>query len=188
MTLLKFTEFIGNIFIDGKDIHRVSHRELRTRVTTISQGLITLDDTVYPWAVSDSPGKDASPEDVAIVKVLRQLGLWDFIQVKGGLAAKVSDMELSHVQLQLLCIARGLLHKVSFRGKLVLVDEPMSGLDVNTQKLVQQVFRESFADCTIIMVAHRVETLEDANITLHKDNGKLVARTEPTQLTAASAG
>lgn len=191
MTLLKFTEFVGNIFIDGKDIRRISHGELRTRITTISQDLIQFGDTVRfnvcPWTMSDSPGKDGNPEDVAIIKVLRQLGLWDFIQAKGGLDTKLCDLGLSHGQLQLLCIARGLLHKVSFRGKLVLMDEPTSGLDIETQKLVQQVFKDTFADCTVITVAHRVETLSDANIILHMDNGKVVARTKPAELTETSA-
>lgn len=184
MTLLKLTEFVGDIVIDGKDIRRISHRELRERITTISQELIELDDTVKfnvcAWTMSDQPGNGRNAEDAAIIKVLRQLELWDCIEAKGGLMAKVSDLGLSHGQLQLLCIARGLLHNLCFKSKLVLMDEPTSGLDVDTQKVVQRILRGAFPECTVIMVAHRVETLLDANVILHMNNGKLVAMTEKT--------
>jgi ATP-binding cassette subfamily C (CFTR/MRP) protein 1 len=82
-------------------------------------------------------------------------------------------MNLSKGQMQLLCIARALLHNAHTESKIVLMDEATSHMDENTDHHIQAVMGEAFADCTMLVIAHRLETYHDVDRYLMLENGML---------------
>lgn len=174
LTILKLLDYSGTITIDGVNIATVPHHTLRSKITTISQDSIEFDASVRtnlsPWSLGSS-GPSVSDDDMK--RMLRNVGLWELVESNDGLDAKVSEVGLSQGQMQLLCIARACLHKQVTGSKLVVMDEATSNLDVGTEEQVQLVMNTVFADCTVVAVAHRVETLADASMLIRMKDGQI---------------
>ncbi|KAJ7439610.1 P-loop containing nucleoside triphosphate hydrolase protein, partial [Mycena galericulata] len=81
-------------------------------------------------------------------------------------------------QRQLLCLARALLRKPKF----VILDEASSSFDLETDKKIGEIIRSEFADCTVISIAHRIDTIIDFDVILVMEDGMLVETGPPAQL------
>lgn len=177
MTLLKFLNYSGRIIIDDIDISTVAHHELRSKITTISQDGIEFDASVrsnlLPYNGIMTGHKLEGFSDGDLKKALEGVDLWDLVKAAGGLDTKMSKLNLSHGQMQLVCIARACLHNRKTRSKLVIIDEATSNLDIDTESTAQRVMNEAFRGCTVIAVAHRVETLSDADMYIRMKDGKI---------------
>lgn len=86
--------------------------------------------------------------------------------------------ELSQGQLQLLALARAALR----RSKIVVLDEATGHLDVETDRIVQEVIREAFRDSTVLTVAHRVGTIADYEQVLIMEQGRVKEIGDPKRL------
>jgi ABC-type multidrug transport system fused ATPase/permease subunit len=180
LTLLRLTEYTGTIEIDGIDISTIPPQQLRSCITTVSQDTIQIDGTVrenllpYEGQLKD----DTITEDI-LFEALDQTELTQIIEQRGGLEAQLSTMEFSQGQMQLLCLARAIVHHTCTQSRLVLLDESTSNLDLETDNRIQAAIRDAFLDCTILMVSHRVESLWDSNVRFEVKNKK-VARFSTT--------
>lgn len=176
MTLLGFLDYTGQITIDGVDISRISLQKLRSVITAISQDDFEFEGTVRynlcPVATR-SDGSGASLNDGRVLSLLKELKLFHLLDKKKGLDTELSNMKLSHGQKQLMSIARSCVRNFTYKTRIVVMDEATSNLDHKIEAIVLNAIRQVFNDCTVIMVAHRTETLEDASIVLELEDGKL---------------
>jgi ATP-binding cassette, subfamily C (CFTR/MRP), member 1 len=98
------------------------------------------------------------------------------------LAAPLKSSPFSHGQFQLFGLARALLLKA--RSTILILDEATSNVDANTDALMQSIIREEFAHHTILSIAHRLDTIRDADLIVVMDKGKVVESGAPGELLA----
>lgn len=180
MTLLHLLDQSGSVTIDNVSTSDVTRQHLRSRITVISQDPVELPGSVrYNLIIFDSANETSQNtvvDDAIIQEALSQVGLWEHISTNGGLDADFLTLGLSQGQRQLFCLARAVLHHTVMGSKIVLVDEATSSVDIDTDREMQVVMKKAFAECTVITVAHRLETIQDVDVMLELDNGRLVTR------------
>lgn len=168
----------GCIKIDNLDIASISRDALRSRIITIPQDPFVL--------ASDSIGNNldiqrtnSKQEILAALERVHLRALLDARAENTGfkpeqyLDLPMKDWTLSQGQMQLFTLARALLSRSS-RGKVVLLDEATGNIDKETDEWVQQVVREEFRGYTMIVVAHRLETIADADSIVVMNQGQIV--------------
>lgn len=121
LTLSKLlTPGSGNITIDGLDLSIIRRETLRSRLICIAE-----EPFMFPSSVRDNLALDSTAiTDEQMVSVLRQAGLWEAVEVKGGLDAEMKEVHLSQGSKQLFNIARALLRKD--QGRVLIMDEATS--------------------------------------------------------------
>ena len=116
--------------------------------------------------------------DQQIANALSKVRLWDIIRERGGLAAELNLQSLSKGQQQLFALARAMLRK----STILILDEATSNVDAETDRVMQRVIREEFTNHTIITVAHRINTIMDADRILVMEDGRMIEFGSPTEL------
>ena len=81
-------------------------------------------------------------------------------------------------QRQLICLVRALLRKT----KILVLDEATAAIDHNTDDLIQKTIRKSFYDCTVLTIAHRINTIMDSDRVMVLDKGEIVEFDKPLTL------
>lgn len=175
MTLLRLLEVTpeSTILIDGVDITKISRQAVRSGVNAIPQDAFVLKGSIR---LNASPLKKHSDEE--IIDALRKVRLWSLIQSKGGLDVDLDGDFFSPGQKQLFCLARALLRK----GRIVVMDEVSSSIDIATDKVIQEVIRKEFQGATIISIAHRLDSIIDFDRIAVLSDGQLVEFDEPRVL------
>ena len=119
--------------------------------------------------------------DDLIWDALRNAELQDFVKSLGnGLQSTVAEQGLnfSAGQRQLICVARALV-----RGnKIIIMDEATASVDSETDQKLQKMIRSAFADCTVICIAHRINTIVDSDKICVLNDGTVVEYDSPGNL------
>jgi ABC-type multidrug transport system fused ATPase/permease subunit len=146
-----FDDYEGDIFLDGLELRQVDLKELRSGITVIPQDPYLFHDTLKKNL--DPMGQKSQEE---MIETMKTIGLWSKFE-KDGLASEIdqSGSNLSQGEKQLVCIARALL----FKKKLILLDEATANIDSKNEETIQTLLGEKFDDCTILMIAHRLNTV-----------------------------
>lgn len=163
----------SRITIDGVDISTLPREVVRSRLNAIPQEPFFMKGTIRMNA--DPFGQHS---DAEISTAIQKVHLWELILQRGGLEADLDANFFSHGQRQLFCLARAILRK----SKVVILDEVTSSVDTKSDELMQQVIRNEFADCTIIAVAHRLDTILDFDRIALLSGGNLVEFDTPQAL------
>lgn len=102
------------------------------------------------------------------------------MQSLGGLNANldVKGSNISAGQKQLLCLARALLRK----SKVVIIDEGTSSLDSDSETAIQLILRNAFETSTVLLIAHRLNGLQQTDRLFVVDNGQIIEEGNPREL------
>lgn len=161
----------GRITIDGQDIREVRLEELRALMGIVTQETILFHDTIR---ANIAYGSD-EPDQAAVEEAASAANAQDFIsQLPKGYDTLVGErgVRLSGGQRQRLAIARAL-----FRNPPILIlDEATSALDTESEQLVQSAIDELMQHRTVLVIAHRLSTVRNADQILVIDRGRIVER------------
>ena len=161
----------GRILLDGVPLTRLKRRSLRALMGVVSQDTVLLNNTVFANIAYGSP--DASRERVeAAAEAANAAG---FIrQLPQGFDTVLGERgtRLSGGQRQRIAIARALLRD----SPILILDEATSALDTESERLVQQAIDRLMQDRTVLVIAHRLATVRDADKIVVLDEGRIVQR------------
>ncbi|EMD49138.1 ATP-binding cassette, putative [Entamoeba histolytica KU27] len=159
----------GKILVDGIDITKVPLHILRNRMCILPQ-----EATMFSGTVRDNldPTKQTSDEEMKrVLKLVNSVNELDDVVLENG-----DNFSLG--QRQIICLARALLKK----SKILIMDEATANIDIQTDKTIQEMVRKNFNECTVITVAHRLQSIMDANKVFVFDKGELVENDSPSHL------
>ncbi|RHY26384.1 hypothetical protein DYB32_007668, partial [Aphanomyces invadans] len=183
MALFRINELAGGtIKIDGVDISRVGVKTLRSSIAIIPQVPVLFKGTLRNYL---DPFGEYSDGD--LWGCLQKVRLADRIAgVDGKLDSPVEENgeNFSVGERQMLCMARALLRQ----ARIVVMDEATAAIDHEMDQNLQRVIRTEFASSTVLTIAHRLDTVLDADRILVFDQGRLVQCDSPAVLVGAGAG
>jgi ATP-binding cassette, subfamily B, bacterial MsbA len=169
----------GAIRVDGHDIRDVQVHSLREQMAAVPQEPVLFGDTI---AENIRYGRlDAADDEVrAAAAAANALGFID--QLPDGMKTIVGErgVKLSAGQRQRIAIARALLHD----PRILLLDEATAALDNESEALVQDALNRLMRGRTTLVVAHRLTTIERADLILVLDDGVIVERGTHAELLA----
>ncbi|XWS55357.1 hypothetical protein CRYUN_Cryun10bG0167700 [Craigia yunnanensis] len=168
----------GKILIDGCELAGFGLTDLRKVLSIIPQSPVLFSGTVR---LNLDPFNEHNDAD--LWEALERAHMKDVIRRNSfGLDAEVLEGgdNFSVGQRQLLCLARALLR----RSKILVLDEATAAVDVRTDAFIQKTIREEFKSCTMLIIAHRLNTIIDCDRILVLDAGQVLEHNTPEELLA----
>ena len=159
----------GRLLIDGVDLKELDLNSWRRSVGVVSQDIFLFNDTI---SANIGLGRPEATEEAVIVAA-RQAYAHEFIQrLPENYQTRVGDRgwNLSGGQSQRIAIARAILNKPD----ILILDEATSSLDSESEQLIQRYMKEIRGTCTMVVVAHRMSTIQDADKIVVLQDGKIV--------------
>ncbi len=157
----------GTIHSDEKEISDSNIKSWRSKVGYIPQDVYLFDGTVGENVAFSSPYDEEKIDDV-----LKKAKIYDFLSTKQGQKTKVGEggVMLSGGQKQRIAIARALY----IDPEILVLDEATSALDDETEKQIMNEIYDLSNDKTLIMIAHRLSTLDRCETIYKLENGEIV--------------
>uniref|UniRef100_A0A674KAE7 Multidrug resistance-associated protein 1 n=1 Tax=Terrapene triunguis TaxID=2587831 RepID=A0A674KAE7_9SAUR len=166
----------GEIIIDGVNVAKIGLHDLRFKITIIPQ-----DPVLFSGSLRMNLDPFDKYSDEEIWTSLELAHLKNFVSsLPDKLNHECSEggENLSVGQRQLVCLARALLRK----SKILVLDEATAAVDLETDDLIQSTIRTQFEDCTVLTIAHRLNTIMDYERVLVLDKGEIVECDSPANL------
>ena len=158
----------GQVLVDEQDLSQVNLESFYQQVAYIPQ-----DPPIFDGSLRENLTFNERRDDSDIQEVLKKVGLDDFIrQLPAGLETIVGErgVKLSGGERQRLAFGRVFIQD----PKIVVMDEPTSALDSVTESFVTQNMTHLFKGKTVIIIAHRLQTVKDADQILVLENGQVI--------------
>ncbi|XP_077300828.1 ATP-binding cassette sub-family C member 4-like [Arctopsyche grandis] len=167
--LFRLAKLEGNIIVDEIETGKLSLQDLRSRISIIPQEPVLFSASVRynldPFNKFDDASLWHSLEAVELKDAVPSL---DFHVSERG-----SNFSLG--QRQLICLARAILRN----NKILVLDEATANVDPQTDAFIQKTIRDKFKHCTVLTIAHRLNTIMDSDRVLVMDTGKMVEFDHP---------
>uniref|UniRef100_A0A8C6A8L4 Multidrug resistance-associated protein 1 n=1 Tax=Marmota marmota marmota TaxID=9994 RepID=A0A8C6A8L4_MARMA len=166
----------GEIIIDGVNIAKIGLHNLRFKITIIPQ-----DPVLFSGSLRMNLDPFSQYSDEEVWTALELAHLKSFVS---GLPDKLDHEcseggeNLSVGQRQLVCLARALLRKT----KILVLDEATAAVDLETDDLIQSTIRTQFDNCTVLTIAHRLNTIMDYTRVIVLDRGEVRECGTPSDL------
>nr|XP_020137224.1 multidrug resistance-associated protein 1 isoform X3 [Microcebus murinus] len=166
----------GEIVIDGVNIAKIGLHNLRAKITIIPQDPVLFSGSLR---MNLDPFSQYSDEEVWTSLELAHLkGFVSSLPDKLDHECAEGGENLSIGQRQLVCLARALLRKT----KILVLDEATAAVDLETDDLIQSTIRTQFEDCTVLTIAHRLNTIMDYTRVIVLDKGEIRECGAPSDL------
>jgi subfamily B ATP-binding cassette protein MsbA len=168
LVLRLFDPTAGTVTVDGVPLPRLRREDWTKLVSVVGQDAFVFDDTLEANVRYGAP--DRGPE--ALREALRRARCDEFVaRLPDGLNTRVGErgVMLSGGQRQRVAIARAFLRD----SPILVLDEATSAMDSVTEGLIQEALRELAKDRTLLVIAHRLSTVRDANRIAVLDKGRL---------------
>ncbi|XP_046426437.1 probable multidrug resistance-associated protein lethal(2)03659 isoform X1 [Neodiprion fabricii] len=165
--LFRLAYIDGDIVIDSVESSKLGLHDLRSKISIIPQ---------EPFLFSGSLRRNLDPfdeyPDSALWQALEEVELKEM-----GLESNIAEggSNLSVGQRQLVCLARAIIRN----NPVLILDEATANVDPRTDELIQKTIRIKFANCTVLTIAHRLNTVMDSNKVLVMDAGFVVEYDHP---------
>lgn len=174
-----YSDYKGEIYILGRELRTYSMEELRRCISYVPQDVFLFNTTIYE---NVRYGKlDASVEEV--IEALKMANAYDFVMnLPDGIYTQVGEkgFNLSGGQRQRIAIARAILKN----APILLLDEPTSSLDSESEDLVIEALNRLMENKTSIIIAHRLSTISDSDYIFVMNKGVIVEEGKHKELLA----
>jgi ABC-type multidrug transport system fused ATPase/permease subunit len=172
----------GEIHLDGVNIAQVPLETLRAKLSIIPQEPILFSGTVRFNLDPLSCSTDTQLWNVLQIAQLEHLvtnlpDKLDTVVTEGG-------DNFSIGQRQLFCLARALLRK----SKVLVMDEATASIDIETDRIIQDIVHRAFADCTVFIIAHRISTIQNCDTVVVLKDGCIIEKGTPRELSCLTDG
>ena len=161
----------GTIKVDGKDIKNVSLGSLMDQISMVFQRVYLFKDTIYNNIIIGRP--DATREEV--IEAAKKARCYDLIMsFPEGFDTVIGEggASLSGGEKQRLSIARCILKD----SPIVILDEATASVDADNERAIQEAISELCKNKTLLVIAHRLKTIKDADQILVISDGKIIER------------
>ena len=170
----------GQVLVDGVDVRDLTREELRTHISMAFE-----DATLFSASVRDNVLLGRPDASEADLKQALEIAQAQFVyDLPEGLDTKIGEegMSLSGGQRQRLALARA----VAAKPAVLVLDDPLSALDVDTEALVEEALRSVLTTTTALIVAHRPSTVQLADRVALMQEGRITAVGKHSELLATN--
>jgi ABC-type multidrug transport system fused ATPase/permease subunit len=172
--------YSGVILIDGVDVSKIGLWDLRRNVSVVSQEPVVFDGTIRA-----NLDPESRHDDAILHSVLRRVRLVDdSSRVTLDMHVTAGGGNLSAGERQLLTLARAIVA----RARVVVLDEATSYVDGATDQKIQSAITTELGDCTILTIAHRLDTIVGCDAIMVMDKGRCVEWGSPFELANKTGG
>ncbi|XP_063913975.1 probable multidrug resistance-associated protein lethal(2)03659 isoform X2 [Zophobas morio] len=170
--LFRLYQYDGTISIDDVDIRTLSLEFLRSNISIIPQ-----DPILFSGTIRDNIDPTGRYKDHEIWKAISTTRLKDIVP---SLDYRITEggSNFSAGQRQLICLARAVISK----SKIIVLDEATANVDPETDVMIYTTIQECFAECTVLMIAHRLHTVLYSDKVMVVDKGEIVEFDNPNVL------
>jgi len=172
----------GAVLLDGHDLREYRLKDLRQQIALVDQNVVLFNASI---AENIAYGIEPMPDAAKIIEAAKLANAWAFIEkMRDGIQTQVGQdgVLLSGGERQRITIARALLKN----APILLLDEATSALDTESERLIQDALDRLVKGRTTLVIAHRLSTVQTADLIVVMGRGQIIERGSHADLLACN--